>query len=105
MPRKGFRNGVLQNKTPCNPQKPHCSRSLLFFLIIWAGRHGLNPYGILKNFTGRLDDELLLERGYTPGVERLFAPDVFDALDHRVMRKTLRFFVLSFCRIKSIQPG
>ena len=37
MPRKGFRDGVFQNETPCNPQKPQCSRSLLVLLPIRAG--------------------------------------------------------------------
>ncbi len=36
MPRKGFRDGVLQNETPCNPQKPQCVRLLLVLLAIRA---------------------------------------------------------------------
>ncbi len=72
MPCKGFRDGALQNKTPCNPQKPRCSRQLLVLLL--AGEHGLILYGILKKFTGRLYEELLLERGYTRGLKLQINP-------------------------------
>ena len=30
---KGLADGVLQNKTPCNPQNPHRSRALLVLLL------------------------------------------------------------------------
>ena len=38
-------------------------------------------YRTSKNSSGRLDEELLLERGHTPGVETPDTPDVVDALD------------------------
>ena len=38
-------------------------------------------YGILKKFTGRVYEELLLERGLYPGVGTPDVPDVVDEVD------------------------
>jgi hypothetical protein len=38
-------------------------------------------YGNSKNSTGRLDEELLMERGLYPGVETSVIPDEVDTVD------------------------
>ena len=70
--------GLFKTKPPGIPNNPQCIRLLLVLLL--AGEHGLILYGILKKFTGRLDEELLVERG-PPGVETPVIPDVVDEVD------------------------
>ena len=73
--------GFFNTKPPAIPKEPHCIRSLRFFLLILAGRHGWSLYGILKNSSGRLYKVLWMERGLRPGVETPDQPDEPDVLD------------------------
>jgi hypothetical protein len=107
MPRKGFRDGVFQNETPCNPHKPQCIRALLVLLLRQAvdtadeclGRNASRiaaPVPVVDSWGSgagcafidppqNLRSDMLPDAekvwGHTPGVETPFTPDEPGGLD------------------------